>query len=143
MEARTVAAHHVDTTHRMAILPPSEAKGEVNERVIFLPPKALDICEHLIPLREAGPLFLNTQGRPWTKDSVNCSFQRLKKKLGRPMCAYAIRHSYATEGLKQGMDSLTLAQIMGHSDTTMLAKHYAHLARNPVYLREQADKLRS
>ena len=47
------------------------------------------------------------------------------------------------EGLKQGVDSLTLAQIMGHSDTSMLSKHYAHLARNPTYLRETARRLRA
>ena len=143
LEARTVCAHHVDLANKMAIFPRSEAKGERNERVIFLTSKALEICQRQIPLHPEGPLILNTKGKPWTKDSINCRFRRLSKKLGQPMCAYGIRHSYATEGLKQGMDSLTLAQIMGYSDVSMLAKHYAHLARNPKYLSEQAEKLRA
>jgi integrase len=142
IEARTVCASHVDLQNAMAVFPPSEAKGRKNERVIFLPDEALGICQRLCEQNLTGMLFLNTKGRPWTKDSINCRFQRLKKKLKRPMCAYAIRHSFATEGLKSGVDSLTLAQIMGHSDTTMLAKHYAHLARNPAYLLETARKLR-
>ena len=85
---------------------------------------------------------MNTNGNPWTKDSINCRFQRLSKKLGKRLCAYAIRHSYATEGLKSGMDSLILAQLMGHADTTMLARTYSHLARNPDFLRKQAKRLR-
>ena len=143
IEARSVCAHHVDLQNAMVIFPPSEAKGERNERVIFLPDRALEICKRLCEVNLDGPLFLNTKGRPWTKNSINCRFQRLRKKLDKPMCAYAIRHSFATEGLKSGVDSLTLAQLMGHSDTSMLAQHYAHLSRNPTYLRETARKLRS
>jgi len=142
-EARTMGANHIDLPNAMVIFPPSEAKGETTERVIFLPDEAAEICQRRMNEHPTGPLMRNTQGRPWTKDAINCRFQRLKKKLDRPMCAYAIRHSYATEGLKRGVDSLTLAQIMGHSDTSMLARHYAHLARNPSYLRDQARKVRA
>jgi integrase len=143
LEARTIRADHIDLKNTMIVFPPSQAKGKRNERVIFLPEKALAICKRLVAAHPKGPIFRNTHGRPWTKDSINCRFQRLRQKLKRPLCAYAIRHSYAAGGLKRGMDSLTLAQIMGHSDTTMLSKHYAHLARNPNYLRQQAQKDRA
>ena len=143
IEARMICKRHVDLTHAMVVFPPSEAKGEEHERVIFLSDAALSICKRLVLKNPTGPVFLNTKGRPWTSDAINCRFQRLKKKLGRRVFAYAIRHSYATEGLKMGMDSLTLAQLMGHSDTSMLTKVYAHLARNPAYLREQAKSMRA
>lgn len=142
IEARTIEAKHIDLGNAMAIFPPSEAKGEKHERVIFLPDEAISICKRLIALHPQGPICRNTEGRPWTKGAVNCRFTRLRKKLNRPACAYAVRHSFATEGLKQGIDALTLAQIMGHRDTTMLAKHYAHLSRNPDYLRDTIRKLR-
>lgn len=143
MEARCAEAQHIDLKHAMVVFPPSEAKGQRHERVVFLPDNALAICKRLMKEQSEGPVFRNTKGKPWTKGAVNCRFYRLRDKLKRPMCAYAIRHSFATEGLKQGIDSLTLAQIMGHSDTSMLAKHYAHLARNPRYLRDTVRKLRA
>lgn len=143
LEARTVAAQHIDIANAMIVFPPSEAKGDKHERVIFLPDDALAICNRLVAVQTSGPIFRNTRGRPWTKDSINCRFKRLRKKFGKPACAYAIRHSFATEGLKQGVDSLTLSQLMGHSDTSMLAKHYAHLARNPAYLRDTVRKMKS
>ena len=143
LEARRVSAGHVDLRNSVIVFPPSESKGEKHERVIFLSDKALSICRRLMVACPTGSLFRNTQDRAWTKDSINCRFQRISKKLGISCCAYALRHSFATEGLKQGMDSLTLAQLMGHSDTSMLSRCYAHLARNPAYLREQAKKVRT
>lgn len=143
LEARTLQAHHLDLRNDMAVFPPSEAKGERNERVIFLTDKAKAICARLVKRNPTGPLMLNTQGRPWTKDSINCRFHRPKKKLGKDACAYAVRHTYATEALKAGMDSLTLSQLMGHSNTNTLAKTYAHLARNPDYLRKQARRIKA
>ena len=143
IEVRTIEARLVDLKNRMIVFPPSRSKGKRNERVIFLTEQAMQICRRLSKQFPTGPIFRNTRGGPWTKDAINCRFQRLKDKLGRPVCAYAIRHSYATEGLKQGIDSLTLAQLMGHADTNMLAKHYAHLARDPKYLSKQAERLRA
>lgn len=142
MEARTMQAKHVDVAAGLVIFPPSEAKGQQHERVIFLTTTALEICRRRMDQFPEEELMRNTKGRAWTKDSINCRFQRLQKKLGRPACAYAIRHSFATEGLIRGMDSLTLSQLMGHADVSMLAKYYAHLSKNPEYLRQQANRLR-
>jgi integrase len=141
LEARTIEARHVDLENDLVLIPPSEAKGKKTERVIFLTAVSRGICKRLAEQWQSGPIMRNTKGTPWTKDSINCRFQRLKKKLGKPVCAYGIRHSYATEGLKKGVDSLTLAQLMGHQDASMVARTYSHLARNPAYLREQARKL--
>ncbi len=141
LEARSIEARHVDFNNELVHFPPSEAKGGLADRVIFLTDKAAEILR--ANFDREGPLFVNTKGKPWTKDSIGCRFKRLKMKLGKAMCAYAIRHSYATEGLKSGMDSLVLAQLMGHADTTMLSRTYAHLARNPDFLRIQAKTVRS
>ncbi|MCD0458958.1 tyrosine-type recombinase/integrase [Roseiconus lacunae] len=141
LEARTMEAHHIDLENEMVVFPPSESKGERNERVIYLSDKAVEICVR--NMKPNGPIFLNTQGRPWTKDSINCRFHRLKKKLGKQACAYGIRHTYATENLKDGMDSLVLSQLMGHVDNSTLARVYAHLSRNPEFLRMQVKKKHS
>lgn len=141
-EARNLEVQHIDIKNKMVVFPTSEAKGKRNERVIFLPPQAVKILKRQLKLYKSGFVFRNTHGNQWKRNALSCRFKRLREKLGKQLCAYALRHSYATEGLKRGVDSLTLAQIMGHSDTTMLSRHYAHLARNPVYLSEQACRVR-
>jgi integrase len=141
-EARNLKVEHVDLKNKMVMFPCSESKGKRNERVIFLPPQAACVLERQLETYESGFVFRNTHGNKWRRNALSCRFKRLREKIGKQLCAYAMRHSYATEGLKRGVDSLTLAQIMGHSDTTMLSRHYAHLARNPVYLAEQACRVR-
>jgi integrase len=61
----------------------------------------------------------------------------LREKLGFQVCAYTIRHTWATEALERGVDPISLAILMGHKDTTMVAKVYQHLAQNRKHLREQ------
>ena len=53
---------------------------------------------------------------------------------------YAFRHSFATHALERGVDSVTVAILMGHSDPSMLAKVYQHLTQNPTFMLEQAKK---
>ena len=53
---------------------------------------------------------------------------------------YALRHSWATHALQRGVDSLTVAILMGHQDPSMLARVYQHLSLNPSHLLEQARK---
>ena len=109
--------------------------------MIFLTDVAVEICERLCELHANGPIFRNTRGLPWTKDAIKCRFGRMKEKVRiKGLCAYGIRHSFATEGLKNGVDSLSLATIMGHVDVSMLARTYQHLAKNTEYLHQQARK---
>jgi len=143
LEARTLEARHVDLAQGLAIFPPSESKGKKRDRMLFLPADALEICKRLVPEHPMGPIFRNRRGTPWTKDAIKCRMTRLKEKVHIPgMCAYAIRHSYATEGLKNGVDSLTLATLMGHADVSMIARTYQHLAKDIDYLRQQANRVK-
>jgi site-specific recombinase XerD len=85
-------------------------------------------------------LFTNSRGKPWTSDAVNCRFSRLKQKLGVRYSAYLFRHGFATRLLVQGVDHLTVAELLGHSDGTMLAKVYQHLDQSDAHLREALRK---
>lgn len=53
---------------------------------------------------------------------------------------YALRHSWATNALKRGLDSLTVVILMGHQDPSMLAKVYQHLSHKTEHLLEQAQR---
>lgn len=53
---------------------------------------------------------------------------------------YALRHSFATNALRRGLDSLTVAVLLGHQDPSTLARVYQHLNQNPEHLLEQARR---
>ncbi|MCA8998763.1 MAG: site-specific integrase [Planctomycetaceae bacterium] len=136
-EARTLEARHVHDD--IVIFPADEAKGE-SPRVLYLVGEARTIVDRLTKLHPAGPIFLNTNGQPWTKDSIKCRLNRVSKKLGFRCVAYAIRHSFATNALMNNVDPISVAHLLGHKNIRMVSEVYSHLATNPQFLKKQAKK---
>lgn len=141
-EARVLEARHVFLDQGICVFDSAESKGERQQRVIFLTDKAEEIVRRLLATHEAGHIFRNRRGNPWTADAVVCRTRRLSTKLGFRVIAYAARHSYATAGLMNGKDSVVLAELMGHQDSATLARVYQKLSRNQTFLREQAKTVR-
>ena len=137
---RAIEARHVDFDAGRIVFPPKEAKGKKGHRVIYLTPKAADILRPMVEAHQTGPVFLNSEGRPWNKNSINCAFCRLEKKLGRKLHLGAFRKGYATEGLKAGIDTITMSHLLGHSSPVMLAKVYAKVQQDPAHMLDAAKR---
>ena len=101
-------------------------------------------CDHLKTARTLPALDLkpyhNADGLAWATSAVNCRFCRLKGKLGTKYALYSIRHGFATRKLEAGLDSITVAALMGHSDSAMLNRMYSHVSDHHGYLRDQLNK---
>jgi integrase len=82
-ESIRIEAHHVDLPNRRATLPPKMAKGKKRFRIIYLNDAALELIRSRVVACPKGPIFLNSDGRPWRVDAVNCRFNRLQEHLGR------------------------------------------------------------
>jgi integrase len=147
-EARVIEAHHCQLDADRIVLPPSDAKGEEDYRMICLTPPSCELVRRLCLLHPEGPILRNTKGIPWTKDSVNCRFSRIKTRLKKTnqtikgLRATSWRHGFATEALKRGVDPVTVSVLMGHKDTTMVARTYQHLAADADYLSRALSKAR-
>jgi len=135
-EARTIEARHVHMERLCVLFPPEEAKGKKRWRIIRMTPRAAEIVRRRMKDCKDGYVFLNANGRPWTAFAMNCRFCRLKKHTGVKLFAYAWRHGFATRKLIEGHDHLTVAELLGHADGTMLAKVYAHLDQADDHLRK-------
>lgn len=62
------------------------------------------------------------------------------KELVPRYSLYVLRHSFATNALRKGIDSLTVAVLLGHQDPSTLARVYQHLNQNPAHLLEEIRK---
>jgi len=70
----------------------------------------------------------------------SCRFCRLRKKIREKYCLYDFRHSFVTRALKNGVDPVTLAHLVGHVDTAMIARVYANLTHDPKFLHASMRK---
>ena len=88
---------------------------------------------------EHGKTFQKTSAELRAEAKRKLTFRRAAQLVPR-YSLYALRHSWATNALKRGVDPLTVAILMGHKDPSMLAKVYQHLSLSPKHLLDQAKK---
>jgi integrase len=82
-ESLIVEGRHVDLVNQRWVFQQSEEKSRSSMRVVYLTDRALEIVKRLMFAYPAGPLFRNSDGEPWTADSVNCAFTRIQVRMGR------------------------------------------------------------
>lgn len=145
-ELMAARVRHLDAANARLVFPPQESKDQDRPRVVYLTEAALAL---LTPRAGADPedhLLKNSEGRPWTPDASLCAFAALHKRMtkakvaARKYCLYHFRHSWLDRMLKSGVDALTCAILMGHRDTSMIARTYQHLTQSPDYLRAALRK---
>ena len=87
-------------------------------------------------------LFLNTKDGKWTKVSVGSRMRGLAKKLGieKGACVDAIRFLFTTNALERGVDVATLAELVGHEDTSIIMRVYFKLGKRTRHMSEAAKK---
>ena len=139
-ETPKIEARFFDADNGLIVFPPKEAKGKKYHRVIYLTSRAKEIVTRLAAEHPEGPLLLNEDGNPWNKNSINCVFHRLQKRVGRKYHLGQFRKGYATQALKSGVDVISLSHLLGHRDTAMLARVYAKVQADPEFMRQQAKK---
>ena len=85
-------------------------------------------------------LFVRTDGRPWAASHQQRPLQAASRQAGitPPVSFHILRHTHASLLAMQGVPMGVIAAQLGHADTRMTEKHYAHLA--PSYV---ADTIRA
>ncbi len=136
-----VEMRHVDLDNRRWLFPPQEAKVRTRPRVVYLTENVVRMTKEYLTDKPNQRLFRNTKGGPWNHHSVKCQFFRLEKKIGRKLSLYIFRHSFATRLLTEGVDPMTVATLLGHSDTSMLGRVYQHLYQKTDHLLAQLDRV--
>jgi len=111
-------------------------------RVIFLTRPMQKLMAFLRHRATSEYVFLNTRGRPWKNYAVCLRVQRLKRKLGlaADVCVYLARHAFGTNAILNGVDPMSLKELMGHSSLEMISTVYVHLADQHSHLNEAVEK---
>jgi integrase len=137
------ALHFLIGIHSLWIFPPRRhktGKKTGKPRVVYLTPPVVKLCQMLAARRPEGPLFLNTRGKPWTRNAVRIRFRNLRKRFPalKGVTAYCYRHDFATQGLMNGLTIAQMQELLGHTSPAMLS-FYSHLGQQAQAMREAAS----
>lgn len=115
-------------------IPPKHGKS----RVIFPPASIIQLLhrQHILQMEwkmQAGELwedngfvFSNEVGRYVLSDHVYKSFKKIASNIGRPDARpHDLRHTYACNALKAGIDPKTLSESLGHHSVAFTLDVYA------------------
>jgi hypothetical protein len=72
---------------------------------------------------------------PVTPSGVSQMLQVIAERAGitKRVYPHLLRHSFATEALRRGMNPIQLAQILGHSGLHMIDRVYSHLSATDAH----------
>ena len=74
-----------------------------------------------------GYVFCQPCGRPYEPRTYQDLFKRCVKQAGiRDANFHALRHTFATRSLEEGMDVVTLSRILGHATPSITMDKYGH-----------------
>ena len=91
---------------------------------------ARGICKYIQAEKPRQYLFEGNDGNVYSQRGAQWAISRAVKKAGiaKEVSLHTLRHTYATHLLEQGVNILTIKELLGHAhiETTMV---YLHLAR--------------
>lgn len=125
LTALTVADVNPDTA-TVFIRPSKSGKG----RHIPLSPSGLDFFKTAIAGKTGDALvFTKADGKLWGKNHHVRSLKEacIKAKITPAVGFHELRHTYASLLAQAGADLLTISKLLGHADTRVTSRHYAHL----------------
>jgi integrase len=100
-------------------------------RFVPLNPEGVTLFRSLVTGKAGDQLlFMKSDGKPWGKNHhVRPVIEACKTaKVQPPISFHELRHTYASHLAQAGVDILTISKLLGHADTRVTSRHYAHLA---------------
>ena len=97
---------------------------------IWLNEQAQELVKRLGEQYPTGKIFRTKYGKNWEYRNLLHQFQEVRAKLNLPetITLYGLRHTFATNFIKEFPDKLEyLREMLGHKDLKMIRKHYGHL----------------
>ena len=85
---------------------------------------------------------LTARGRPWSYENLEQRWYMLVRKVPVPdgISLYTMRHTWASSAINDtNVNPALVAQQMGHTDLTMLLKHY--LEKDPAALQRAVEEV--
>ncbi len=114
------------------------SKGNKDRYVILSEKILIGLRKYLKSSKPKVYLFNGREkGKPLGHGAVQQTFRLAmkKSKINKDACVHTLRHSFATHLLEDGVDIVTIKELLGHVDisTTMMYLHVAKITRSNAH----------
>lgn len=134
-------ANDGDTAQKTAIVIDTP-KSKTSLRDVPIPTFLLEAIARLKANQYDTNYFLTCSPRPTEPRTYTLRFKSFLKRIGVPYRNFhALRHTFATECIKSGVDVKTLSELLGHSSVKITLDRYVH--SDMLLKRRQLEKLYS
>lgn len=140
-EALNLTNKDIDLTNAMITV---QADNSKTNELRYLP-VSFNVISLLRELRKVTKsyndkyAFVNETGDQLTYNAIRISMDRYKNKAGLDKCTlYMLRHTFATNAVKQGIDTFTLQKLLGHKE---LATSRKYVQLNKEFLIEKKSRI--
>ena len=124
------------------------AKSSASLRTIHMPQKYVESIREYVE-RQTGLVFPmpSDPTRPMTLSSYTKFWQGIQKSMvpfapeASELTAHIFRHNYATQLYYSGITVKMAAKLMGHANTNMIMRIYAHLDESKELSAEKLDQV--
>lgn len=104
-------------------------------RHVYLTDEGVSLFDSVTAGKKRGELvFIRTDGEPWGRAHQTRRMKDACKRAGidPPAGFHVLRHTYGSLLAQQGVPLQVIAHALGHADTRMTQRHYAHLQPDHV-----------
>ena len=86
------------------------------------------------------PMLARADGSDWKKSDQKRPMADAvaRARISPPITFHGLRHTWASHAVMNGVPLMVVAKNLGHVDTTMVEKHYGHMASSYI-----ADAIRA
>ena len=141
-EVMKVTAADVRVEDSLWVIEGKTTRQTGKKRYVYLTKTLLELTRRRMTMFPAGPLFRNEDGNAWTLQAINCRFKRNRKHnpIPKDITAYLYRATFTTDALENEVPIARVAELLGHTNTAMVSKHYSRLRERKEYMRNAAEQ---
>ncbi len=118
-------------------------KTRSSKRKIPLPNHITKKLKELKKMTFSTYIIANKKGERMSTRSYQYMFEKLTEKAGiRKLNFHALRHTFATRAMENGIDIKTLSEIMGHQNASITLNRYAHsMAETKIQMMNKMERI--
>jgi len=116
----------IDEKNAKTTLLESEPKSKRSRRVVPMPHGLVTMLAEHRAAAERDAYVLSGSTTPLEPRTLRAQFKRVTEKLGVALPFHSLRHTYATRCLENHFDIQALSELLGHSNSAITSKIYAH-----------------